>query len=124
MALTPRRPPLQDVIEAIAESAFKTSEWPVILSFENHCNPKQQAKIAQYCRDSFGDLLLDCPLENYPVRYSSRRGLSRYLTRLCRYLVWYSGMVLWVRLCPGAEHDVSDTSCGVLFPTPATAPSC
>ena len=55
------------MIEAIAESAFKTSEWPVILSFENHCNPKQQAKIAQYCRDSFGDLLLDCPLENYPV---------------------------------------------------------
>lgn len=27
---------LQDVIEAIAESAFKTSQYPVILSFENH----------------------------------------------------------------------------------------
>lgn len=26
----------QDVIEAIAESAFKTSPYPVILSFENH----------------------------------------------------------------------------------------
>lgn len=26
----------QDVIEAIAESAFKTSKYPVILSFENH----------------------------------------------------------------------------------------
>lgn len=26
----------QDVIEAIAESAFKTSQYPVILSFENH----------------------------------------------------------------------------------------
>jgi Phosphatidylinositol-specific phospholipase C, X domain len=32
----------KDVLEAIAESAFKTSEFPVILSFENHCNPKQQ----------------------------------------------------------------------------------
>lgn len=32
----------KDVLEAIAESAFKTSEYPVILSFENHCNPKQQ----------------------------------------------------------------------------------
>ncbi|XP_043247601.1 1-phosphatidylinositol 4,5-bisphosphate phosphodiesterase classes I and II-like isoform X3 [Amphibalanus amphitrite] len=63
--------PAKDVIEAIAESAFKTSEWPVILSFENHCNPKQQAKIAQYCRDSFGDLLLDCPLENYPLEAGS-----------------------------------------------------
>lgn len=26
----------QDVIEAIAESAFKTSQYPIILSFENH----------------------------------------------------------------------------------------
>ena len=32
----------KDVLEAIAESAFKTSEYPAILSFENHCNPRQQ----------------------------------------------------------------------------------
>lgn len=32
----------KDVLEAIAESAFKTSELPVVLSFENHCNPRQQ----------------------------------------------------------------------------------
>lgn len=29
-------PGLQEVIEAIAESAFKTSPYPLILSFENH----------------------------------------------------------------------------------------
>ena len=57
----------QDVIEAIAESAFKTSDYPVILSFENHCSPKQQAKIAQYCREYFGSMLLEVPLEGYPV---------------------------------------------------------
>lgn len=28
---------LQDVIQAIKETAFVTSEYPVILSFENHC---------------------------------------------------------------------------------------
>lgn len=28
--------PLKDVLEAIAETAFKTSPYPVILSFENH----------------------------------------------------------------------------------------
>lgn len=55
------------MIESIAESAFKTSEWPVVLSFENHCNPRQQAKIAGYCREFFGDMLLDSPLENYSV---------------------------------------------------------
>ncbi|XP_020291177.1 1-phosphatidylinositol 4,5-bisphosphate phosphodiesterase classes I and II isoform X2 [Pseudomyrmex gracilis] len=57
----------RDVIEAIAESAFKTSEYPVILSFENHCNTKQQAKIAQYCREFFGEMLLDAPLESHKL---------------------------------------------------------
>jgi len=57
----------RDVIEAIAESAFKTSDFPVILSFENHCNPRQQAKIAQYCRELFGEMLLDAPLESHKV---------------------------------------------------------
>ncbi|KAG5676110.1 hypothetical protein PVAND_005964 [Polypedilum vanderplanki] len=57
----------KDVLEAIAESAFKTSDYPVILSFENHCNPRQQAKIANYCRDIFGDMLLDVPLDSHPL---------------------------------------------------------
>lgn len=57
----------RDVLEAIAESAFKTSDYPVILSFENHCNTKQQAKIANYCREIFGDMLLDKPLESHPL---------------------------------------------------------
>ncbi|XP_055375771.1 1-phosphatidylinositol 4,5-bisphosphate phosphodiesterase classes I and II [Condylostylus longicornis] len=57
----------KDVLEAIAESAFKTSEFPVILSFENHCNPRQQAKIANYCRELFGDMLLDKPIDSHPL---------------------------------------------------------
>ncbi|XP_045479172.1 1-phosphatidylinositol 4,5-bisphosphate phosphodiesterase classes I and II isoform X2 [Harmonia axyridis] len=57
----------KEVLEAIADSAFKTSDYPVILSFENHCNPKQQAKIANYCREIFGDMLLDAPLDAFKV---------------------------------------------------------
>ncbi|XP_062864063.1 1-phosphatidylinositol 4,5-bisphosphate phosphodiesterase beta-1-like [Trichomycterus rosablanca] len=58
----------KEVIEAIAECAFKTSPFPVILSFENHVDsPKQQAKMAEYCRSIFGDALLTEPLEKYPV---------------------------------------------------------
>ncbi|XP_039949094.1 1-phosphatidylinositol 4,5-bisphosphate phosphodiesterase classes I and II isoform X4 [Bactrocera neohumeralis] len=57
----------RDALEAIAESAFKTSEFPVILSFENHCNPRQQAKIANYCREIFGEMLLDKPLDSHPL---------------------------------------------------------
>ncbi|KYB27786.1 1-phosphatidylinositol 4,5-bisphosphate phosphodiesterase classes I and II-like Protein [Tribolium castaneum] len=57
----------REVLEAIAESAFKTSDFPVVLSFENHCNPRQQAKIANYCREIFGEMLLEAPLEAYKL---------------------------------------------------------
>ncbi|XP_060711355.1 1-phosphatidylinositol 4,5-bisphosphate phosphodiesterase beta-3-like isoform X1 [Hemiscyllium ocellatum] len=60
--------PFKEVIEAIAESAFKTSSYPVILSFENHVDSsKQQAKMAEYCRTIFGDALVIDPLEKYPL---------------------------------------------------------
>uniref|UniRef100_A0AAY5EZM7 1-phosphatidylinositol 4,5-bisphosphate phosphodiesterase n=1 Tax=Electrophorus electricus TaxID=8005 RepID=A0AAY5EZM7_ELEEL len=60
--------PFKEVIEAIAESAFKTSPYPVILSFENHVDStRQQAKMADYCRSIFGDALLIEPLEKYPL---------------------------------------------------------
>ncbi|KAJ0060971.1 hypothetical protein NL108_003292 [Boleophthalmus pectinirostris] len=58
----------KEVIEAISECAFKTSPFPIILSFENHVDsPKQQAKMAEYCRSIFGDALLTDPLEKYPL---------------------------------------------------------
>uniref|UniRef100_A0A8C7X786 Phosphoinositide phospholipase C n=1 Tax=Oryzias sinensis TaxID=183150 RepID=A0A8C7X786_9TELE len=58
----------KEVIEAIAECAFKTSPFPIILSFENHVDsPKQQAKMAEYCRSIFGDALLMEPLEKYQL---------------------------------------------------------
>ncbi|XP_041927738.1 1-phosphatidylinositol 4,5-bisphosphate phosphodiesterase beta-1 isoform X1 [Alosa sapidissima] len=60
----------KEVIEAIAECAFKTSPFPVILSFENHVDsPKQQAKMAEYCKSIFGDALLTEPLEKYPLEH-------------------------------------------------------
>nr|CAD2131281.1 unnamed protein product [Meloidogyne enterolobii] len=57
----------KDVIKAIAETAFVTSDLPVILSFENHCSQKQQVVMAQYCREILGDLLLTESIENYPI---------------------------------------------------------
>nr|XP_017523223.2 1-phosphatidylinositol 4,5-bisphosphate phosphodiesterase beta-2 isoform X3 [Manis javanica] len=59
----------KEAIEAIAESAFKTSPYPVILSFENHVDsPRQQAKMAEYCRTMFGEMLLTEPLEKFPLK--------------------------------------------------------
>ncbi|XP_012772054.1 1-phosphatidylinositol 4,5-bisphosphate phosphodiesterase beta-4 isoform X2 [Maylandia zebra] len=57
----------KDVIQAIKETAFVTSDFPVILSFENHCSKPQQYKMAKYCEEIFGDLLLKQPLENYAI---------------------------------------------------------
>ena len=57
----------KDVIEAIRDTAFVASDFPVILSFENHCNRNNQLKMAKYCIDIFGDLLLKEPLKEYPL---------------------------------------------------------
>ncbi|KAH0621877.1 hypothetical protein JD844_023585 [Phrynosoma platyrhinos] len=57
----------KDVIQAIKETAFVTSDYPVILSFENHCSKYQQYKMSKYCEDIFGDFLLKQPLESHPV---------------------------------------------------------
>ncbi|KAL5007407.1 hypothetical protein ScPMuIL_016213 [Solemya velum] len=47
----------KSVIEAIKEHAFDSSEYPVILSIENHCNLKQQQVMAEYITSIFGDML-------------------------------------------------------------------
>ncbi|KAK2879184.1 hypothetical protein Q8A67_019975 [Cirrhinus molitorella] len=57
----------KEVIQGIKETAFLTSEYPVILSFENHCTKHQQYKLARYCEDIFGDLLLKQPLDDFPM---------------------------------------------------------
>ncbi|XP_012278483.1 1-phosphatidylinositol 4,5-bisphosphate phosphodiesterase isoform X2 [Orussus abietinus] len=57
----------KDVIYAVRDTAFVTSEYPVILSFENHCSKKQQYKLAKYCDEILGDLLLKESLKEYPL---------------------------------------------------------
>ena len=58
------------MIKAIADTAFVASEYPVILSFENHCNRNNQLKMAKYCEEYFGDLLLKEIIPGYPVKLS------------------------------------------------------
>lgn len=61
----------KDVIYAIRDCAFVTSDYPIILSFENHCCRAQQYKLAKYCDEIFGDLLLKEPLPDYPLEPGS-----------------------------------------------------
>lgn len=57
----------KDVIQAIAETAFVTTPYPLLLSFENHCSKKNQLKMAEYCEQYFGDHLLKQPLSEHPL---------------------------------------------------------
>ncbi|XP_072100934.1 1-phosphatidylinositol 4,5-bisphosphate phosphodiesterase eta-2a isoform X1 [Mobula birostris] len=47
----------RDVIETINKYAFVKSEYPIILSIENHCSVPQQKKMAQYLLEILGDKL-------------------------------------------------------------------
>lgn len=54
----------RDVIKAIKEYAFKTSDYPVILSLENHCSVDQQKLMAHHMISILGDALVTKPLGN------------------------------------------------------------
>ncbi|XP_063957032.1 inactive phospholipase C-like protein 2 [Lytechinus pictus] len=47
----------KSAIEAINQHAFETSEYPVIVSIENHCSIDQQRVMAHYIKSVFGDKL-------------------------------------------------------------------
>ncbi|KHJ94851.1 Phosphatidylinositol-specific phospholipase C, X domain protein [Oesophagostomum dentatum] len=57
----------QEVCVAIAECAFKTSPYPVILSIENHLKSQQQEQLVAIFKEVFGSNLLLNPLEKYPL---------------------------------------------------------
>ncbi|KAJ4937738.1 hypothetical protein JOQ06_002369 [Pogonophryne albipinna] len=57
----------EDVVKAINDHAFVTSEFPVILSIEEHCPLEQQRQMARIFRDVFGDKLLTEPHKKLSV---------------------------------------------------------
>lgn len=52
-----------DVVKAIRDNAFKVSEYPVILSIENHCTIAQQKTMARIFEEVLGDMLVTQPIE-------------------------------------------------------------
>ena len=52
----------RDALKAIEKRAFKKSNYPVILSIENHCSVEQQVRMAEHLKEVFGDKLLVEPL--------------------------------------------------------------
>ncbi|KAM9304785.1 1-phosphatidylinositol 4,5-bisphosphate phosphodiesterase delta-4 [Gastrophryne carolinensis] len=53
----------RDVISTINKYAFRVSEYPVILSLENHCSVEQQDTMAQHLRSILGEKLVTSTLD-------------------------------------------------------------
>uniref|UniRef100_A0A8C2BD15 Phosphoinositide phospholipase C n=1 Tax=Cyprinus carpio TaxID=7962 RepID=A0A8C2BD15_CYPCA len=53
----------KDVVTVLGNYAFKASQYPVILSIENHCSVEQQKVMAQHLTQILGDKLLKSPLD-------------------------------------------------------------
>lgn len=67
-----------DVIYAIRDNAFATSDYPVILSFEEHCCIEQQKKMAGYLTEILGPLLLTSDVKGVdPHQMPSPNDLKR-----------------------------------------------
>ena len=49
---------LEDFVKVTVTEGFKTSEYPIIISLENHCSKKQQDKIAELFSTHFGSRLI------------------------------------------------------------------
>uniref|UniRef100_A0A8C3G8V1 Phosphoinositide phospholipase C n=1 Tax=Cyclopterus lumpus TaxID=8103 RepID=A0A8C3G8V1_CYCLU len=68
----------RDVIKVIKDYAFKTSDYPVILSLENHCTVDQQKLMAHYLISILGDALVSKPLgNNMPTNFPSPEDLKQ-----------------------------------------------
>ncbi|XP_035384356.1 1-phosphatidylinositol 4,5-bisphosphate phosphodiesterase delta-1b isoform X2 [Electrophorus electricus] len=73
----------KDVIKAIKEYAFKTSNYPVILSLETHCSVDQQKLMAQHMTTILEDALITKPLgDHMPMELPSPEELKgRFLVK-------------------------------------------
>ncbi|NWT50071.1 PLCZ1 phosphodiesterase, partial [Erythrocercus mccallii] len=54
--------PFRSVVHVIDKYAFMSSAYPLVLSLENHCSPKQQEVMADCLKTILGDKLLSAPI--------------------------------------------------------------
>ncbi|XP_012357791.1 1-phosphatidylinositol 4,5-bisphosphate phosphodiesterase zeta-1 isoform X2 [Nomascus leucogenys] len=64
------------VIQAIHKYAFMTSDYPVVLSLENHCSTAQQEVMADNLQATFGESLLSDMLDDFPDTLPSPEALK------------------------------------------------
>ncbi|XP_068172470.1 1-phosphatidylinositol 4,5-bisphosphate phosphodiesterase eta-2 [Antennarius striatus] len=96
----------KDVIETINKYAFTKSQYPVILSIENHCTVPQQKKMASCLKEVLQDKL---DLSNFNMHESKRLPSPEIL----KGKILVKGKKLPANIDPDAEEgDVSDEDTG------------
>ncbi|XP_013768139.1 1-phosphatidylinositol 4,5-bisphosphate phosphodiesterase delta-1-like [Pundamilia nyererei] len=96
----------KDVIKAISEHAFKTSQYPVILSLENHCSVEQQEVMARHMSSILGSALITSPLgDGMPTNFPSPEVSIRFTS--------------FIRIVK-AEPIIGDKWLALNFQTPCT----
>ncbi|XP_065810819.1 1-phosphatidylinositol 4,5-bisphosphate phosphodiesterase eta-2 [Labrus bergylta] len=96
----------KDVVETINKYAFTKSQYPVILSIENHCTVPQQKKMAEYLKEVLQDKL---DLSSVNVNECKKLPSPEIL----KGKVLVKGKKLPANLDPDAEEgDVSDEDTG------------
>lgn len=66
-----------DCIFAINEHAFRSSEYPLIISLEVHTNAQQQAKMAEIMKNVFGGKLVTTPIDDNDKKLPSPEQLKK-----------------------------------------------
>ncbi|GIY38476.1 1-phosphatidylinositol 4,5-bisphosphate phosphodiesterase delta-4 [Caerostris darwini] len=67
----------RDVLEAIKKYAFRASQYPVILSIENHCSLPYQVRMAEHFVNILGEYLHVDPVDEDQEMFPSPEALAR-----------------------------------------------
>uniref|UniRef100_A0A670I859 1-phosphatidylinositol 4,5-bisphosphate phosphodiesterase gamma n=1 Tax=Podarcis muralis TaxID=64176 RepID=A0A670I859_PODMU len=104
-----------DVLHTIKEHAFVTSEFPVILSIEDHCSIVQQRNMAAHFKKVFGDMLLTKPVDVNADQLPSPAQLKKKILIKHKKLV-EGNLYEEVSLASYSENDISNSiKNGILY---------
>ncbi|XP_015279833.1 PREDICTED: 1-phosphatidylinositol 4,5-bisphosphate phosphodiesterase gamma-1-like, partial [Gekko japonicus] len=104
-----------DVLHTIKEHAFTTSEFPMILSIEDHCSIVQQRNMASHFKKVFGDMLLTKPVDVNADQLPSPAQLRKKILIKHKKLV-EGNLYEEVSMASYSENDISNSiKNGILY---------
>uniref|UniRef100_A0AAR2L935 Phosphoinositide phospholipase C n=1 Tax=Pygocentrus nattereri TaxID=42514 RepID=A0AAR2L935_PYGNA len=105
-----------DVLMTIKEHAFVTSDYPIILSIEDHCSIVQQRNMASFFKKVFGEMLLTKAVDISADGLPSPNQLKRKILIKHKKLAEGSAYEEVSTSTPYSENDISNSiKNGILF---------